>query len=44
LQAPVRRVAAADTPVPCADRLEKAALPDAAKIIEAAMTLLHEYS
>jgi pyruvate/2-oxoglutarate/acetoin dehydrogenase E1 component len=44
LQAPVRRIAAADTPVPCADGLEKAALPDAAQIVEAATTLLHEYS
>ncbi|MDQ3815361.1 MAG: alpha-ketoacid dehydrogenase subunit beta [Armatimonadota bacterium] len=44
LQAPVRRVAAADTPVPCADILEKAALPDAQKIIDAAVALLQQYS
>lgn len=43
LQAPVRRVAAADTPVPCADALEKAALPDAQKIIDAAVALLQAY-
>ncbi|MBV9864872.1 MAG: alpha-ketoacid dehydrogenase subunit beta [Abitibacteriaceae bacterium] len=43
LKAPVRRVAAADTPVPCADSLEKAALPDAQKIIDAAVALLQQY-
>jgi len=43
LQAPVRRVAGADTPVPCADTLEKAALPDAQKIIDAAFALLQQY-
>lgn len=43
LKAPVRRVAAADTPVPCADNLEKAALPDAQKIIDAAVSLLQDY-
>jgi pyruvate/2-oxoglutarate/acetoin dehydrogenase E1 component len=40
LQAPVRRVAGADAPIPCADRLEKAALPDAQKIIDAAAQVL----
>jgi pyruvate dehydrogenase E1 component beta subunit len=44
LQAPPRRVAAADAPVPCADTLEKAALPDAQKIINAATELLQSYS
>jgi pyruvate/2-oxoglutarate/acetoin dehydrogenase E1 component len=44
LQAPVRRVAGADTPIPCADNLEKAALPDAQKIVDAAVLLLQEYS
>lgn len=44
LQAPVRRVAAADAPVPCADILEKAALPDAQKIVDAAAKLLRDYA
>lgn len=44
LRAPVRRVAAADTPVPCADNLEKAALPDAQTIADAAVKLLQEYA
>ncbi len=44
LQAPIRRVAGADTPIPCADVLEKAALPDAGKVVEAARTLLREYA
>ena len=44
LQAPVRRVAAADAPVPCADTLEKAALPDAQNIIDAAVALLRDYA
>ena len=44
LQAPVRRVAAADTPVPCSDVLEKAALPDAQKIVDAAAKLLQDYA
>ncbi len=43
LKAPVRRVAAADAPVPCADNLEKAALPNAQKIVDAAVALLQEY-
>ncbi len=43
LQAPVRRVAGADTPIPCADVLEKAALPDAQKIVDAAVALLRDY-
>jgi pyruvate/2-oxoglutarate/acetoin dehydrogenase E1 component len=44
LQAPVRRVAAADAPLPCADALEKAALPDAQKIVDAVVGLLREYA
>jgi pyruvate/2-oxoglutarate/acetoin dehydrogenase E1 component len=44
LQAPVRRVAAADAPLPCSDVLERAALPDAQKIIDAAVQLLQQYS
>lgn len=44
LNGPVRRVAAADAPVPCADVLERAALPDAQKIVDAAVQLLQEYS
>ncbi len=44
LQAPVRRVAGADAPIPCADVLEKAALPDAQKIVDAAAGLLRDYS
>jgi pyruvate/2-oxoglutarate/acetoin dehydrogenase E1 component len=43
LRAPVRRVAAADTPVPCADNLEREALPDAQDIVDAAVRLLQEY-
>ena len=43
LRAPVRRVAAADAPVPCSDVLEKAALPDAGKVVEAALELLRQY-
>jgi pyruvate/2-oxoglutarate/acetoin dehydrogenase E1 component len=44
LNAPIRRVAAADTPVPCADILEKAALPDANKIADAVKELMAEYA
>jgi pyruvate dehydrogenase E1 component beta subunit len=44
LQAPVRRVAGADTPIPCADILEKAALPDAQKVVDAAAQLLRDYA
>ncbi len=44
LQAKPRRVAGADAPVPCADTLEKAALPDAQDIVQAATELLSEYS
>jgi len=44
LQAPIRRVAAADTPVPCSGILEKAALPDADKIARTVMALLAEYT
>ena len=44
LQAPIRRVAGADTPIPCADVLERAALPDAGKIVAAARELLRQYA
>jgi pyruvate dehydrogenase E1 component beta subunit len=44
LQAKPRRVAGADAPVPCADTLEKAALPDAQDIVQAVTELLSEYS
>lgn len=44
LQAPIRRVAAADAPVPCSDVLEQAALPNAAKIVQATGELLREYA
>ncbi|HEX8236248.1 MAG TPA: alpha-ketoacid dehydrogenase subunit beta [Abditibacteriaceae bacterium] len=44
LQAKPRRVAGADAPVPCADTLEKAALPDAQDIVQAATQLFREYS
>ncbi len=44
LQAPVRRVAGADTPIPCADILERAALPDAQNIVDAAVGLLQQYA
>lgn len=44
LDAPIRRVAAADTPVPCADILEKAALPNAQKVVEVVLQLLQEYA
>jgi pyruvate/2-oxoglutarate/acetoin dehydrogenase E1 component len=44
LNAPIRRIAAADAPVPCADVLERAALPDAQKIVNAVSALLQEYS
>ena len=40
LHAPIRRVAALDAPLACADVLERAALPDAAKIVAAAQKLL----
>jgi pyruvate dehydrogenase E1 component beta subunit len=40
LKAPVRRVAGADAPLPCADVLERAALPDAQKIIDASVELI----
>ncbi len=44
LQAPVRRVAGADAPIPCADKLERAALPDAQKIVDAVAALMQQYS
>ncbi len=43
LQAPVKRVAALDTPLPCADVLERQALPDAAKIVAAVEQSLAMY-
>jgi len=43
LAAPVTRVAALDVPVPNADSLERATLPNAAKIVAAARRLLEEY-
>ena len=44
LQAPIRRVAGLDTPLPCADNLEKLALPDAAKIVAAVAQLQADYA
>jgi len=44
LQAPVRRVAGLDTPLPCADNLERLALPDASKIVAAVMKMREDYS
>ncbi|MBI3921836.1 MAG: alpha-ketoacid dehydrogenase subunit beta [Armatimonadetes bacterium] len=44
LNAPIRRVAALDVPVPCADSLERAALPDAGKIVTTVRRLLEQYS
>ena len=44
LQAPVKRVAGLDTPLPCADNLEKLALPDAAKIVAAVEKLRADYA
>lgn len=43
LNAPIRRVAALDVPVPCADSLERAALPDAGKIVVAVRKLMEQY-
>lgn len=44
LQAPVKRVAGLDTPLPCADNLERAALPDASKIVAAVLGLRRDYA
>jgi len=44
LQAPVRRVAGLDTPLPCADNLERLALPDAGKIVAAVRKMQEDYS
>jgi len=44
LQAPVRRVAGLDTPLPCADNLERLALPDASKIVAAVAKMNEDYS
>ena len=44
LQAPVRRVAGLDTPLPCADNLERLALPDAGKIVAAVGKMREDYS
>ena len=43
LQAPVKRVAGLDTPLPCADNLERLALPDAAKIVAAVEKMRADY-
>ncbi len=43
LQAPIRRVAGLDTPLPCADNLERLALPDAAKVVAAVERMRAEY-
>ncbi len=43
LNAPIRRVAALDVPVPCADSLERAALPDAGKIVVVVRKLMEQY-
>ena len=43
LEAPLRRVTAPDIPIPCSAPLEAAALPDAAKIVDAAMDLVENY-
>jgi len=40
LDSPVRRVAAADTPIPCCPVLEEAVLPSVAKIIDAVESLI----
>ena len=39
LEAPVQRVAAADVPTPYAKNLEKLALPDAERIVEAVLKI-----
>ncbi len=44
LHAPVRRVAGADTPIPCADNLEQAALPNAQKIVDCVAQLMSDYA
>lgn len=41
LDAPIVRVAAEDVPIPCAPNLERAILPNASKIYEAARSLLN---
>lgn len=43
LQAPVKRVAGLDTPLPCADNLERLALPDAGKIVAAVERMRADY-
>lgn len=43
LQAPVKRVAGLDTPLPCADNLERLALPDASKIVAAVERMRRDY-
>lgn len=44
LQAPIKRVAGLDTPLPCADNLERLALPDANKIVAAVEEMQARYS
>jgi len=43
LNAPVQRVAALDVAVPCADALERAALPDAGKVMATVRQLMQKY-
>ena len=42
LDAPILRVAAPDTPLPCAAALERAYVPDVPRILDAARRLLRE--
>jgi pyruvate/2-oxoglutarate/acetoin dehydrogenase E1 component len=39
LRAPIRRVAGADTPIPCAPALERVFVPDVSRIVTAAMSM-----
>jgi pyruvate dehydrogenase E1 component beta subunit len=41
LKAPIRRVAAPDTPLPCAKALERVYVPDAARVVAAALDIVH---
>jgi pyruvate/2-oxoglutarate/acetoin dehydrogenase E1 component len=43
LNAPILRVAAEDSPVPCSKPLEEAMLPNAGKIVKAVTGLLEQY-
>jgi pyruvate dehydrogenase E1 component beta subunit len=42
LRAPIRRVAGLDTPIPCAPALERAFVPDVARIVRAASGMVEE--